>query len=160
MVGRTVRINCTATYSHTLLCCISESNLSSFMVEMKETAFILANATQNSLVLFDELGRATSNEEGISIAWAVAEELLMKGCKTLFVTHYPELHELEKVYRGAQNQHLQAVLSEDSNGVDIQYSHKIGNGPCRAKSSYGVDMAAFCGFPKEVLKEVSPNRQE
>ena len=124
------------------------------MVEMKETAHILANAKESSLVLFDELGRATSNEEGVAIAWAVAEELMMKGCKTFFVTHYPELTELARVYSGAQNLHLQSVVNEDSNGVDIQYSHKVGDGPCRAKSSYGVDMAALCGFPEEILKEV------
>jgi DNA mismatch repair ATPase MutS len=133
---------------------IVESNLSSFMVEMKETAHILANAKNNSLVLFDELGRATSNEEGVSIAWSVAEELLGKGCKTFFVTHYPELTELEKMYSGAQNQHLQSIVKEDKNGVDIRYSHKVGNGPCRAQSSYGVDMAGFCGFPEDILKEV------
>ena len=81
-----------------------EHNISTFMLEMKETAFILENATDRSLILIDELGRATSNEDGVAIAWAVSEFLLVRRAMTFFVTHYPQLSRLADVYPNVQNQ--------------------------------------------------------
>jgi DNA mismatch repair ATPase MutS len=130
-----------------------ENNISSFMLEMKETAFICNNATSRSLILLDELGRATSNEDGVAIAWAVAECLLAKGALTYFVTHYPQLCQMSSAYPAVQNQHLKATMSDDGNGI-IEYSHKIGTGPCDAMSSYGVEMATSCGWPSDVVEEV------
>lgn len=123
------------------------------MLEMKEIAFICNNATSRSLILLDELGRATSNEDGVAIAWAVAENLLAKGAMTFFVTHYPQLCQMSKVYPSVQNQHLKASMSGDGEG-EILYSHKIASGPCDAASNYGVDMAVSCGWPSDVVKEV------
>ena len=123
------------------------------MLEMKETAFICKNATSRSLILLDELGRATSNEDGVAIAWAVAENLVAKGAMTYFVTHYPQLCQMSKTYPSVQNQHLKASISDDGEGK-IRYSHKIGRGPCDATSNYGVDMAVCCGWPADVVEEV------
>ena len=120
---------------------------------MKETAFICKHATSRSLILIDELGRATSNEDGVAIAWAVAETLLARGAMTYFVTHYPQMCRMSRTYASVQNQHLKASISDDGEGT-IQYSHKIGSGPCDAASSYGVDMAVSCGWPREVVDEV------
>ena len=131
-----------------------ESNISSFMLEMKETAFICRNATSRSLILLDELGRATSNEDGVAIAWAVAECLLAKGAMTYFVSHYPQLCQMSRIYPSVQNQHLQASISTNNEETEILYSHKIASGPCQADSNYGIDMAISCGWPSDVLKEV------
>mmetsp|Transcript_21625 Transcript_21625/g.51246 ORF Transcript_21625/g.51246 Transcript_21625/m.51246 type:complete len:129 (+) Transcript_21625:3009-3395(+) len=127
------------------------------MLEMKETAFICNNANSRSLILLDELGRATSNEDGVAIAWAVAENLLTKGAMTYFVTHYPQMCQMSRVYPAVQNQHLKASISADGNG-GIQYSHKIGIGPCDVTSSYGVEMAISCGWPSDVVNEVRTTR--
>mmetsp|Transcript_54193 Transcript_54193/g.62615 ORF Transcript_54193/g.62615 Transcript_54193/m.62615 type:complete len:242 (+) Transcript_54193:31-756(+) len=129
-----------------------ENNISSFMLEMKETAFICNNATSRSLILLDELGRATSNEDGVAIAWAVAESLLAKGAMTYFVTHYPQMCQMSRAYPAVQNQHLKAKISVDGNGI-IEYSHKIGTGPCDVTSSYGVEMATSCGWPSDVVEQ-------
>merc|ERR1711865_147945 len=92
-----------------------ENNISSFMLEMKETAFICNNANARSLVLLDELGRATSNEDGVAIAWAVAENLLAKGAMTYFVTHYPQICAMSRVYpANVQNIHLKAAMSTET----------------------------------------------
>lgn len=124
------------------------------MLEMKETAFICSNATEKSLVLLDELGRATSNEDGVTIAWAVAEFLLMKGAMTFFVTHYPQLSQLSKVYPSVQNQHLSASISTEGTG-NIRYTHKLTPGPCTAIPDYGIEMATSCGWPADVVESVS-----
>jgi len=124
------------------------------MLEMKETAFICTHATEKSLVLLDELGRATSNEDGVAIAWAVSEFLLKKRAMTFFVTHYPQLCQLSNVYPSVQNQHLSASVSAQEAG-DIQYTHKLANGPCPATTDYGVEMASSCAWPEDVVNEVS-----
>lgn len=124
------------------------------MLEMKETAFICSNASAKSLILLDELGRATSNEDGVSIAWAFSEYLLTKKAMTFFVTHYPQLCRLSKVYPRVQNQHLEASIS----GVgitSISYSHKVSSGPCPVSANYGVEMASSCGWPTDVVELVS-----
>jgi DNA mismatch repair ATPase MutS len=124
------------------------------MLEMKETAFICNNASDGSLLLLDELGRATSNEDGVAIAWAVSEFLLSKQSMTFFVTHYPQLCRLGDVYPAIQNQHLKASVSADGNG-DIHYTHKVSEGPCTVTPDYGVEMATSCGWPADVVESVS-----
>ena len=130
-----------------------EHNLSTFLLEMKETAFILNHATEKSLVLVDELGRATSNEDGVAIAWATAEYLLKKRAMTFFVTHYPQLTRLSDTYpRAVQNVHLAATVQPRSYG-DIHYTFQLQNGPCSVSSEYGIELAAACGWPQELVDD-------
>lgn len=128
-----------------------EHNISTFMLEMRETAAICDQVTDKSLVLIDELGRATSNEDGVAIAWAVSEFLLVKRAITFFVTHYPQLTKLAEVYHNVQNQHLGTIALNN----ELQYTHKIQSGPCETSSDYGVEMAGTCGWPIDVVKDVS-----
>lgn len=130
-----------------------EHNISTFMQEMKDTAFICRNATDKSLILIDELGRATSNEDGVAIAWAVAEFLLVKRSMTFFVTHYPQLCRLADVYPNVQNQHLGAMAEENSG--EIRYLHKILPGSCKMSADYGIEIAATCGWQLDVVEMVS-----
>ena len=124
------------------------------MQEMKETAFICRSATSRSLILIDELGRATSNQDGVAIAWAVSEKLLLCNALTFFVTHYPQVTLLGTLYPSAvQNQHLEATIGNGEEG-EIFYSHKVGSGPCSVATSYGVDLAHACGWPEDVLSDV------
>ena len=125
---------------------------------MKETAFICRNATSKSLLLIDELGRATSNMDGVALAWAVAEYLLKTGALTFFVTHYSQVTLLghKEMYGSVQNQHLEATVTPRAGqGAGIAYTHKVGSGPCRVDRSYGVELAGSCGWPSDVLQEVS-----
>lgn len=124
------------------------------MLEMKETAFICRNATPESLILIDELGRATSNEDGVAIAWAVSERLLQNNALTFFVTHYPQVTALDKMYSSVQNQHMEASVG-DGEGGEICYTHKITGGPCSVSTSYGLELAYACGWGDDVLSEVS-----
>lgn len=118
---------------------------STFMVEMVETANILRNATNRSLVILDEIGRGTSTYDGISIAFSVAEYLLKEiNAKTLFATHYFELTKLENE-KGAKN--LQVAVQENEDG--IVFLHKILEG--EADKSYGIHVAALAGLPQAVL---------
>jgi DNA mismatch repair protein MutS len=122
---------------------------STFMVEMAETANILHNATEKSLVILDEIGRGTSTYDGISIAWSVAEYLLTfkpKRAKTLFATHYWELTELEKEIEGAANYNVAVQETE----AGIVFLHKIL--PGSANKSYGIHVARLAGLPLPVLK--------
>ncbi len=121
---------------------------STFMVEMNEVSNILKNATKDSLVIFDEIGRGTSTFDGLSIAWAVAEFVADKkkiGAKTLFATHYHELTELERLHDGIKNY----CVSVKKRGDEITFLRKIIRG-C-APGSYGIEVAALAGVPKEVL---------
>lgn len=124
------------------------------MLEMNETAFLCNNSSNGSLILIDELGRATGNQDGLAIAWAVAEYLMSKQAMTFFVTHYPQLCKLSDTYNSVQNQHLQAALPTDQEG-EIRYTHKLGLGPCTQTSGYGIDMATSCGWPQDTITEVS-----
>jgi dsDNA-specific endonuclease/ATPase MutS2 len=117
---------------------------------MKETAFICNNATERSLVLVDELGRATSNEDGVAIAWSVSEYLLKRCAMTFFVTHYPQLSSLATIYPSVQNIHLEASVSQGLNG-EIRYTHKAMPGACSVSTDYGVKLASACGWPMEVV---------
>ncbi|BAW80765.1 DNA mismatch repair protein MutS [Candidatus Nitrosoglobus terrae] len=121
---------------------------STFMVEMSETANILHNATQNSLVLIDEIGRGTSTFDGLSLAWAVASHLACKICAlTLFSTHYFELTTLPDHFPNAANLHLSAIEHEDH----IVFLHTVKDGP--ASQSYGLQVAALAGVPKEIIAQ-------
>lgn len=128
-----------------------EHNISTFMLEMKETAFICNNVTNRSLVLVDELGRATSNEDGVAIAWSMSEYLLKKGAMTFFVTHYPQLSCLASIYPSVQNIHMEATVTRGNNG-EISYTHKAKPGACMVSTDYGVELAAACGWPAEVVE--------
>mmetsp|Transcript_5712 Transcript_5712/g.10819 ORF Transcript_5712/g.10819 Transcript_5712/m.10819 type:complete len:385 (+) Transcript_5712:2678-3832(+) len=135
-----------------------EHNISTFMQEMKDTAFICKHATDKSLILIDELGRATSNEDGVAIAWAVAEFLLVKRAMSFFVTHYPQLCRLADVYPNVQNQHLGAIAEEHSG--EIRYLHKILPGSCKMSTDYGIEIAATCGWDNSVIEMARTIRQE
>lgn len=122
------------------------SGRSTFMVEMTETANILHNATKNSLVLMDEIGRGTSTFDGLSLAWACAEQLAKKiQAYTLFATHYFELTKLPENIPELVNVHLDAVEHGDS----IAFLHAVQEGA--ANKSYGLQVAALAGVPKEVV---------
>jgi len=119
---------------------------STFMVEMTETANILHNATEKSLVLLDEIGRGTSTFDGLSLAWAVAKQLLDKNKSlTLFATHYFELTRIIEDYKQAANVHLDAV----EHGNSIVFLHKVETGA--ANQSYGIQVAQLAGIPKSVV---------
>ncbi|RTZ14361.1 DNA mismatch repair protein MutS [Vibrio aquaticus] len=123
------------------------SGRSTFMVEMTETANILHNATPNSLVLMDEIGRGTSTYDGLSLAWASAEWLAKElGSMTLFATHYFELTELPNQLPALANVHLDAVEHGDS----IAFMHAVQEGA--ASKSYGLAVAGLAGVPKSVIK--------
>ena len=109
------------------------------MQEMKEIAFICNQCTDRSLVLIDELGRATSNEDGFAIAWAISEFLLVKRSITFFVTHYPQLTRLSNVYPNVQNQHLASLVNNNETD-SITYTRKVMPGPCEISGDYGVEM--------------------
>jgi DNA mismatch repair ATPase MutS len=111
--------------------------------------------TDNHVFGVDELGRATSNEDGVSLAWAVSEHLLKSSALTFFVTHYPQVTSLGDMYPSAvQNQHMAASVNHGEGG-EILYTHKVGPGPCTVAASYGVELASACGWPSDVLGEVS-----
>ncbi len=146
------------------------SGQSTFMLEMNEVSHILKNATANSLIILDEIGRGTSTFDGLSIAWAVAEYINNKrkiGAKTLFATHYHELTELENTLDGVKNYRI-AVKKR---GDDITFLRKIVRGG--ADDSYGIEVAALAGVPKEVIngakkilariennEEIAPRKKE
>jgi DNA mismatch repair protein MutS len=120
---------------------------STFLVEMNETANILHNATERSLIILDEVGRGTSTFDGISIAWAVCEYILNKiKARTLFATHYHELTELEKDYPQVKN--FQFLVKEWSG--QIIFLRKIARGA--SSVSYGIEVANIAGIPSEVIK--------
>ena len=119
---------------------------STFMVEMSETADILHNATSESLVLLDEIGRGTSTYDGLALAWAAARHLAIRlRAFTLFATHYFELTALPEEFHGIANVHLDAV----EHGTDVVFLHIVKEGP--ANQSYGVQVAKLAGVPETVL---------
>jgi len=120
---------------------------STFMVEMTETANILHNATEHSLVVMDEVGRGTSTFDGLSLAWATAEHLAKNiRCYTLFATHYFELTQLADDLEHAVNVHLTATEHDDS----IVFLHNVHDGP--ASQSYGLQVAKLAGVPQDVIR--------
>ena len=137
------------------------SGQSTFMVEMNEVANILRNATSNSLLILDEIGRGTSTFDGLSIAWAVIEHISNKkllGAKTLFATHYHELTELEGKMSNVNNY----CIAVKEKGDDIVFLRKIVKGG--ADRSYGIQVAKLAGVPemvidraKEIAEQLSDN---
>jgi len=128
---------------------------STFMVEMTETANILNNATRDSLVLLDEIGRGTSTFDGLSLAWAAAAHLAGKlGAFTLFATHYFELTSLPEQFPTIANVHLDAV----EHGDQIVFLHALKGGP--ASRSYGLQVAALAGVPEPVIRAARQKLQE
>ena len=126
------------------------SGLSTFMVEMVETARILLYTTPKSLIVLDEIGRGTSTFDGISIAWAVTEYLITrwkKGPKTLFATHYHELQQLAKLHPEHVSNHHMAI--EEHHDVPVFLYKLISNG---ASHSYGIAVAQLAGVPEEVIR--------
>ena len=124
------------------------SGQSTFMVEMTEVANILRNATRNSLLILDEIGRGTSTFDGLSIAWAVVEHISntrLLGAKTLFATHYHELTELEGLMSGVNNY----CIAVKEQGDDIVFLRKIVKGG--ADKSYGIQVAKLAGVPNTVI---------
>lgn len=131
------------------------SGRSTFMVEMTETANILNNATANSLVLMDEIGRGTSTYDGLSLAWACAEHLATHSqAFTLFATHYFELTQLAERLEKVQNIHLDAVEYADG----IRFMHAVQEGS--ANRSYGIQVAQLAGVPKPVLRAAKQKLQQ
>ncbi len=121
--------------------------LSTFMLEMVETANILNNATSRSLVILDEVGRGTSTYDGLALAWAVSEHIALRiRCRTLFATHYHELTELEDVLDRTKN--LNVAVREWAD--EVIFLHKIVEGG--SDQSYGVHVARLAGVPKEVIQ--------
>ena len=121
---------------------------STFMVEMTESAAILHNATERSLVLMDEVGRGTSTFDGLALAWAIARHLVEKSkALSLFATHYFEMTRLALEYKEVANVHLDAVEHKDS----IVFLHAVAEGP--ASQSYGLQVAALAGVPKPVIRQ-------
>ncbi len=121
--------------------------LSTFMLEMVETANILNNATSRSLVILDEVGRGTSTCDGLALAWAICEYIALKiKCRTLFATHYHELTELENLLDGTAN--LNVAVREWAD--EVVFLHKIV--PGGTDQSYGVHVARLAGVPKEVIQ--------
>ncbi len=128
---------------------------STFMVEMKEVAEILNNATDRSLVILDEIGRGTSTFDGISIAKAVAEHISQKiRSKTLFATHYHELITMEKEQEGVRN----FSVAVSKRGDDLKFLHKIV--PGGTDDSYGIEVAKLAGLPNKVIKRAKEELKE
>lgn len=131
------------------------SGRSTFMVEMTETANIMHNATPNSLVLMDEIGRGTSTYDGLSLAWACAHQLANKiGALTLFATHYFELTQYAEQQPGVINLHLDA----HEHGEDIVFMHQVQTGA--ASKSFGIQVAKLAGLPPEVLSFAKKTLQQ
>lgn len=121
---------------------------STFMVEMTETANIFQHATEQSLVLMDEIGRGTSTYDGLSLAWACAASLANEiKAFTLFSTHYFELTQLSETYPSIANVHLEAIEHAHS----IVFLHSVNKGP--ANKSYGIQVAQLAGIPKKVIQQ-------
>jgi len=118
------------------------------MVEMTESAAILHNATEKSLVLMDEVGRGTSTFDGLSLAWAIAKHLVEKNrSMSLFATHYFELTRLALEYKEIANVHLDAVEHKDT----VVFLHAVEEGP--ASQSYGLQVAGLAGVPRPVIRQ-------
>ncbi len=128
---------------------------STFMVEMKESAYALLNATSKSLILFDELGRGTSTYDGMSLAGAIIDYIANKvKCKTLFSTHYHELTDMENKLPGIRNVHV----SIDETDGDITFLHKVMDGP--VDKSYGINVAKLANLPITVIDKAQELLEE
>ncbi|MCF2138297.1 MAG: DNA mismatch repair protein MutS [Candidatus Thorarchaeota archaeon] len=127
---------------------------STFMVEMVETANILNNATERSLVILDEIGRGTSTFDGMALAWAVAEQIVQMKTRTLFATHFHQLTDMANLYHGVKNVH---TLARET-GNRIVFLHKVVDGG--TDKSYGVHVAALAGVPEPVVQRAKEILQQ
>ena len=128
---------------------------STFMVEMKESARALKNATCNSLILFDELGRGTSTYDGMSLAGSIIEYIAKKiKCKTLFSTHYHELTDMESKFNNVKNVHV----SIDEKDGEVTFLHKVLDGA--VDKSYGINVAKLASLPEDVIKRANELLEE
>ncbi|MBI3284530.1 MAG: DNA mismatch repair protein MutS [Burkholderiales bacterium] len=128
---------------------------STFMVEMTESAAILNGASENSLVLMDEVGRGTSTFDGLALAWAIAKHLIqVSKSYTLFATHYFELTQLPEIHTTAENVHLSAVEHKEN----IVFLHAVQPGP--ASQSYGLQVAQLAGIPQVVIRSARKHLAE
>jgi DNA mismatch repair ATPase MutS len=129
-----------------------ENNLSTFMTEMKDNAYIVDFLTKKSLCIVDELGRGTSNLDGLGIALSVAEYLATTPAFTLFVTHYPQLQLLEKMYPGVRNVYLEAQIDIGSPSAGSLHTiHRLKAGTREVSHGYGIAMASQVNFPSRVI---------
>lgn len=124
-----------------------ESNSSTFMTEMRETAFIMQNASQRSLIVMDELGRATSSSDGFAIAWSCCENLLSLKAYTIFATHMENLSELAALYPNVKILHFHVDIR--NNRLDFKFQLK--DGP-RHVPHYGLLLASVAGLPSSVIE--------
>jgi DNA mismatch repair protein MutS len=123
---------------------------STFMMEMIEVAHILRRATPQSLLLLDEIGRGTSTFDGLSLAWAVTEDVCNRiGARSLFATHYHQLVGLESEINGLANVHVQVAQKDGT----LHFLHTVADGPC--DESYGIQVAALAGLPRPVVERAS-----
>lgn len=139
-----------------------ENNVSTFLMEMREVSQALERVTSRSLVLIDELGRGTSNQEGLAIAWAVAEKLLSSCAYTLFVTHYTQIPGLADLYPNVKNIHLETAVMTSSAGktTGLRYLHKAQEGRCNPGDAYGIRTAEMCGLPWEIVEDARALRAQ
>ncbi|KAL5469247.1 hypothetical protein EMCRGX_G030476 [Ephydatia muelleri] len=130
-----------------------ETNASSFVLEMRETNFIVQNIRDCSLVVIDELGRGTSREEGVGICYAVCEQLLQTKAFTFFATHFLELTGMDNLYPNVSNYHfeIQHQLNSETNLQDLIYTHVIAKG-ITEESHYGLQLAEVSSTPRSVVQ--------
>jgi DNA mismatch repair protein MSH4 len=144
-----------------------ESNLSTFSVEMREMSFILRNIDGKSLAVIDELGRATSNRDGLAIAIAMSEALIQSKASVWFATHYVDLTKVLADRPGILNLHLAATTSTTEDGLPhITMLYKATSGAIRGEDHYGINLARAIGLPQsfidkaeEVAKDIRRKRE-
>ncbi|XP_041669007.1 mutS protein homolog 4 [Cheilinus undulatus] len=131
-----------------------ETNCSTFMLEMKEISYIIHNASDQSLIIIDELGRGTSAEEGIGICHSVCEFLLSLKAFTLFATHFLELCQLESLYPNVENQHMevQHMRSVDTDTERVVYTYMLNRG-CSDERHYGLRAAEMTALPSDIIQK-------
>ncbi|XP_019619725.1 PREDICTED: mutS protein homolog 4-like [Branchiostoma belcheri] len=131
-----------------------ETNASTFMLEMREVNYIVQNATNTSLIIIDELGRGTSNEEGVGLCHAICEYLLSLKAFTFFATHFLELTSLDSLYPNVENYHFEVLrtFSEVGNCHKISYTHVLSKGHTQEKH-YGLQLAEVSTLPSPVVQE-------
>ena len=131
-----------------------EANASTFMLEMQETSYILANVGPSSLVIIDELGRGTAVDEGSGICWAICEQLLKSSCYSFVATHFPLLAKLASVYPWVSNHHFfTRITSEEGEQEKIEYSHLLVKGEAPVSSHrYSLHLASVSALPPEVVE--------